>query len=54
MEVFHERARHFLEIGVSMWESQVVVTVFVCLSTQEGLLHIAGPTMHRSPLTNRS
>ncbi|ADH69430.1 hypothetical protein [Nocardiopsis dassonvillei] len=51
VDAFHERARHFLEIGISMWESQVVVTVFVRLSTQGGLLHVEGETMVMPPLS---
>ena len=51
VEAFHERARHFLEIGVSMWESQVVVTVFVRLTTQGGLLHIEGETVVMPPIS---
>ncbi|WP_159943933.1 hypothetical protein [Nocardiopsis sp. FR6] len=47
----HERARHFLEIGVSMWENQVVVTVFVRLTTRGGLLHIEGETLVMPPLS---
>ncbi|MFD3684410.1 hypothetical protein ACFWTE_06285 [Nocardiopsis sp. NPDC058631] len=51
VEAFHERARHFLEIGVSMWESQVVVTVFVRLTTQGGLLRVEGETMVMPPIS---
>ncbi|NKZ00257.1 hypothetical protein [Nocardiopsis alborubida] len=51
VEVFHERARHFLEIGISMWESQVVVTVFVRLSAQGGLLHVEGETLVMPPIS---
>lgn len=51
VEAFHERARHFLEIGVSMWESQVVVTVFVRLTTQAGLLRIEGETLVMPPIS---
>ncbi|WDZ90095.1 hypothetical protein [Nocardiopsis sp. HUAS JQ3] len=51
VEVFHERARHFLEVGISMWESQVVVTVFVRLSTQGGLLHVEGETLVMPPIS---
>ncbi|MCY9785883.1 hypothetical protein KIK06_18495 [Nocardiopsis sp. EMB25] len=50
VNVFHERARHFLEIGISTWESQVVVTAFVRLSTQGGLLHVEGETMVMPPV----
>ncbi|MFD6951026.1 hypothetical protein A6A08_20410 [Nocardiopsis sp. TSRI0078] len=49
---FHERARHFLEIGIGMWEGQVVVTVFVRLSVQGGLLHIEGETMVMPPVSH--
>ncbi|OLT25505.1 hypothetical protein BJF83_04740 [Nocardiopsis sp. CNR-923] len=52
VSAFHERARHFLEIGISTWESQVVVTVFVRLSTQGGLLRIEGETMVMPPIAD--
>ncbi|MFJ9554804.1 hypothetical protein ACIRPH_13380 [Nocardiopsis sp. NPDC101807] len=51
VDAFHERARHFVEIGVSMWESQVVVTFFVRLTTQGGLLNIEGETLVMPPVS---
>jgi hypothetical protein len=51
VDVSHERARHFLEVGVSMWDSQVVVTVFVRLVAQEGLLHVEGETLVMPPVS---
>ncbi|GAA0983040.1 hypothetical protein GCM10009551_028970 [Nocardiopsis tropica] len=51
IDAFHERARHFVEIGVSMWESQVVVTFFVRLTTQGGLLNIEGETLVMPPVS---
>ncbi|WP_150236777.1 hypothetical protein [Nocardiopsis quinghaiensis] len=47
----HERVRHFLEVGVSMWEGQIVVTAFVRLSVRGGLLHIEGETMILPPVS---
>ncbi|GAA1437910.1 hypothetical protein [Nocardiopsis tropica] len=51
IDAFHERARHFVEVGVSMWESQVVVTFFVRLTTQGGLLNIEGETLVMPPVS---
>ncbi|MEU0241812.1 hypothetical protein ABZ234_29350 [Nocardiopsis sp. NPDC006198] len=52
VDAFHERARHFVEIGVSMWESQVVVTFFVRLTIQGGLLNIEGETLVMPPVSS--
>ncbi|MFD0774292.1 hypothetical protein ACFQZ2_10180 [Streptomonospora algeriensis] len=49
----HERARHFLEAGVSMWESQIVVTAFVRLSLHGGSLRVEGETFVMPPISAR-
>ncbi|WP_017584152.1 DUF4149 domain-containing protein [Nocardiopsis valliformis] len=53
IDVSHERARHFLEIGVSLWEGELVVTVFVRVTSRGGLLHIEGETLVMPPISDR-
>ncbi|GAB3448645.1 hypothetical protein GCM10027570_22320 [Streptomonospora sediminis] len=49
----HERARHFIEAGVAMWEGQVVLTAFVKLSVHGGSLRIEGETFVMPPISPR-
>ncbi|NYI95242.1 hypothetical protein HNR12_001519 [Streptomonospora nanhaiensis] len=49
----HERARHFLEAGVSMWDGQIVVTAFVRLSVHGGSLRVEGETFVMPPIDPR-
>ncbi|GAA3759531.1 hypothetical protein GCM10022402_41840 [Salinactinospora qingdaonensis] len=49
----HERARHFLEISLNMWECQIVVTIFVRLTVQGGSLRLEGETYVMPPIARR-
>lgn len=53
VEAEHERARHFLSVGVSMWEGQVVLTAFVRLTSRSGQLRVEGETLLMPPLSHR-